>query len=212
VTEPREDRGRAARLQRAYPRALLQAGEEVLAKVSRPSHTFEPGEVADPVTFPERTFELLLRSALAGARGRERVVWSHRGSEVLVHLDRTRVRVLDGYVLVAIVLETAQTGVQELTVPFAVGTEERLAGMVAVTERRPRGHRALGETWGEGVIATAWRAVLEVASVIAALRGSDGNDHPLRAGAIVAAPGEVAVVPQAKHAYETTPVPEIERS
>jgi hypothetical protein len=191
---------------------LLRGAEEVLAKVHYPPHTFEPGEVADPVTLPERTFELLLRSALAGAKGRERVVWSHRGSEVLVHLDRTRVRVLDGYVLVGIVLETAQTGVQELTVPFAVGSEKRVAGMLAVTERHPRGHRALGETWGEGVIATAWRAVLEVAGVIAALRGSDGIDQPLRAGAIVAARGEVAVVPQAKHAYETPAVPESERS
>lgn len=211
MSEPSKDGARVARLRRAYPRALLRAGDEVLANVPHPPHTFEPGEVAEPVTLPERTFERLLRFALAGAEGRERVVWSHRGSEVLVHLDRTRVRVLDGYVLVAIVLETEQTGVQELTVPFAVGTEERLAGMLAVTERHPRGHRALGETWGEGVIATAWRAVLEVAGVIAALRGSDGNDQPLRAGAIVAGRGEVAVVPQAKHTYETVAVPEIER-
>lgn len=199
---------RLAQLRRFYPPELVSAGDEALADTDRRPRTFKPGEVADPVPLPERILERLMRLSLVRAKGDERVVWRNRGAEALVHLGRTRVRVLDGYVLVGVTLETAQTGVQELTVPFAVGNESRLAGMLAVTERHPRGHRSLSETWGEGVIATAWRALLEVADVIAALRGSDGSDQLLRAGALVATRGELAVVPQAKHVYEsasTTP-------
>jgi hypothetical protein len=194
---------RLARLRRLYPAELVRAGDDALTNIDRTSPAFKPGEVVDPVPLHERVLERLMRFALVPAKGHERVVWRNRGAETLVHLDRTRVRVLEGYVLVGVTLETAQTGIQELTVPFAVGNKNRLAGMLAVTERHPRGHRSLSETWGEGVIATAWRALLEVADVIAALRGSDGNSEPLRAGALVAARGELAVVPQAKHPYES---------
>ena len=189
-------------LERRYPQRLLLGGRDVVAAIDTPDRTFKPGEVADPVPLPERVLERLIRAALVREEGGERIVWRHRGGEVLVHLDRTRLRVLEGFLLVGMTLETVETGVQELTVPFAVGTEERLAGLLVVSERRPRGHPSLVETWGEGVIAAALRAVLEVADVVAALLGSDDRDRPLRAGALVARAGELAVVPQAMHHYE----------
>jgi hypothetical protein len=192
---------RPPRLRGMYPAGLLQAGEKAIAG-ARPPSKLGPGGVGEPVTLPQRTLEHLMRLALVRGKGRERVVWRNLGAEVLVHLDRTRLRVLDGYVIVGVTLETEQTGIQELTVPFAVGSQKRLAGLLAATERRPRGHPSLSETWGEGVIATAWRALLEVADVIAALRGSDADGRPLRAGALVAARGQLAVVPQARHLYE----------
>jgi hypothetical protein len=194
---------RRVQLHRTYSERLVGVSEEVLASARKLPVVLKSGEAGDPVLLDERTLERLLRAALVSVGGHERVLWRHRGAETLVHLDRTRVRVIDGYVLVGITLENSETGEQELTVPLALGTETRLAGMLAVTERRPRGHRVLAETWGEGVIACAWRAVLEVADVMAALRGSDEHSQPLRAGALVAGRGELAVVPQAKHSYES---------
>jgi hypothetical protein len=204
---PRADKDAALQrrlvsLERRYPSGLLVGGREVVGSKGVPDRTFKAGEVADPVPIEEGNLERLVRAALIRKKGAERILWRNRGGEVLVHLDRTRLRVMDGFLLVALTLETAETGPQELTVPFALGTEKRLSGMLAVSERRPRGHLALVETWGEGVIATAWRAVLEVADVVSALLGSDERGRPLRAGALVAQPGVLAVVPQAMHLYE----------
>ena len=196
--------GRLVLLERRYPPGLLVEGRQVVGSRGKPDRVYKAGEVADPVPIEERLLEGLVRVALIRKKGDERVVWRNRGGEVLVHLDRTRLRVLEGFLLVALTLETVETGLQELTVPFALGTEKRLSGMLAASERHPRGHPSLVETWGEGVIATAWRAVLEVADVVAALLGSDERGRPLRVGALVALPGLLAVVPQAMHVYEQT--------
>jgi hypothetical protein len=134
------------------------------------------------------------------------VVWQEADAEVVVHLDRTRVRVTDGLVLVGLTLECDQTGLAEVVVPFAVGTDEHPAGLVAATEAKPRGPAVLVDRWGEAIVATAWGALVEAATAVAGERGSDLDGAPLRAGALVAQAGRIAVVPQARHPFERLPI------
>ncbi len=133
------------------------------------------------------------------------VVWYDGDSEVLVHLDRTRVVVQPGLVLVAMTLESAQTGAGELLVPFAVGAPGSPAGMVVVTEPRPRGPAALADRWGEAVTAAAYRALLDVSHAVSLLTGVDEAGARLIPGALLVDSATVQVVPQARHASDQIP-------
>lgn len=166
-----------------------------------PRAPLKPSEVAEPLTVASPALTELLRSALTPA-GQGSVVWQERGAEVIAHFGRTRVRVLDGLIIVGVTLESEQTGAVELTVPFAVGARDLQAGMVAAAERRPRGPAVLVDTWGEAVLATAWKAVAEVAGRLAAQAGLDQDGTPLIPGGLVARDGVLELVPQARHAFD----------
>ena len=192
---------RRAELAGSYPSDLVDRAIE-LGRVPTGDDTLQPGEVAEPVPVKEAELTKAFRAALTPKGTPNQVVWHHRGSECALALDKTRVKVIDGFVVVGLTLTTAETGPQELTVPFAVGSEDRLTGLLTVTERRPRGHPSLVRTWSEGVIALAWRTLLEVADVVSAISGTDIDGRPLRAGALVASEGVLRVIPQARHDYE----------
>ncbi len=157
-----------------------------------------PGELAPPASIGGDVLVDLAPLAV-GAADDPRVVWQAAGSEVLVHLEATRVITREGLVLVNLVLETEQTGRADVTVPFAVGSEERPAGMLALAEPKPRGSAVLVDRWGEAIIATAWQALLDIADAAARAAGRDLAGRPLRAGALVAADDGLYVVPQAEH-------------
>jgi hypothetical protein len=168
-----------------------------------PAH-LSAGEVGPAVERTEEQVTTDLRRLLI-AGGPDRVVWSEAGSEAIVHLGRTRAMTLpDGLMLIGISLETAESGPEpvELAVPFALGSARRLAGMLATTERRPRGPALLVDRWGEAVIATAWRALLDLAAAYAADSGRDLEGRPLVPAALMADPPRLTVVPRAMYAFE----------
>jgi hypothetical protein len=187
-------------------RLLLKAVRWVCPERAGARESLPPGAVADAVEIEDGHFEQLARAAVAPAEEARSVVWRDADAEVVVHLDRTRVRARDGLVLIGLTLESDQTGVAEVVVPFAVGTDERAAGMVAATERKPRGPDVLVTRWGDAIIATAWLAFVETAASIARLRGSDLEGEPLRPGAFSARSGQITVVPQARHVFERASV------
>jgi hypothetical protein len=158
------------------------------------------GRVAPPLDLKSSRVTDLVQAALHEGLGS--VVWTEGEAEIVAHLGQTRVAVLDGLVLVGITLESEQTGRAEIAVPFAVGTEDDLAGTVAVAERVPRGPAALVERWGDAVIAAAWEALVEVADEVARQAGVDTEGNPLTAGALVARRGVLSVVPQARFSFE----------
>jgi hypothetical protein len=161
------------------------------------------GHVADPVTRMEREFETDFRRLMQPTEEEPRVVWRDGESEVILHRELTRVKLLpDGIMLVGITLSCAETGMQELTVPFAFGSGRRLAGMLATTERKPRGHAVLVDRWGEPVVATAWGGVLKLAARYAASAGEDPAGSPLVPAAVVVDPPRLSVVPRARFAHE----------
>jgi hypothetical protein len=193
------------RLRRWLCRVLSKVLRPICPERPEPGEPLPPGGVAPPVEIAERRFQDRIRSALVPPEEPASVVWREADAEVIVHLARTRVRAGDGLVLVALTLECDQTGVAEVVVPFAVGTDERPAGLVAASEARPRGPAVLVDRWGEAIVATAWRALVDAATSVARERGSDLDGAPLRAGALVARNGGIAVVPQARHSFERVP-------
>jgi hypothetical protein len=155
------------------------------------------------------------RAILAPDGKPQSVIWRRGDSEVVARLSSVRVAVEDGLVIVAMTLESAETGAAEVTVPFAVGGKQ-LASMFATTERRPRGPAELVDRWGDAVIATLWSALLAVARSLAADAGraehghpfQDADGQPLVPTQLIAQPGKrLAVVPQARHPLDRVPRP-----
>lgn len=165
---------------------------------------YPPGTVLDPV--PERDEPELqnrMRSTLKRqAGGASDVVWHDADAEAIFHTQLTRVRVIDGVVLVGIQLETIETGPSSVAVPFAVGLRNRLTGMLMTSERKPRGQPLLVDRWGDSAIAVAYGALVEAANDIAGLQGRDQDNAPLIAGAVFAEPSQLFVIPQARHPGE----------
>jgi hypothetical protein len=167
-----------------------------------------PGGLAQPVTVTLEPLQSLLISSLGAlylaedVNPPQQVIWYDHDSEVLVHLDRTVVRLDNGVVLVALTLESDQTGVGQLTVPLSVGSAQLAAGLVVVTESRPRGPAALADRWGDAVIAAAWRALLDAVHTLALQAGVDTSGARLIAGAISCDGQTLSVVPQARYAID----------
>ena len=157
----------------------------------------KPGTPGPIVPVSARELSVLVRRAVGG--GRRRAVWTHLGNEAAVRLDGARASVADGIVLVGLTLDTVETGPQELTTVFAVGSRAKPAGLLAVAEDRPRGHGDLAATFAEPVIATAWRALLTVVLDLAASAGRDAFGEPLVPVAIAAQPDALHVHTIADH-------------
>lgn len=171
-----------------------------------PGEPVPPGEVTPPIDVATEKLQDLVLAAVGvdDKRKRHQVIWEQAGSELLVHLKHTRVAVLDGLVLVGITVETVETERTEVTVPFAVGRTDRLAGMVVTTEPVPRGPEVIIDRWGEAIIAAAWQILLDVVATLCSRVGVDTTGTPLLPGAIVAGKGSLRVIPQARHMHEVT--------
>jgi hypothetical protein len=169
-----------------------------------PTGPLPDGEVADTIVVDQKDVEQLFSTALGvdNRRRKKPVIWEQAGSELLVHLHRVRVAVLDGLILIGIPVETVETGRAEVTVAFAVGTPDRLAGMVATTEAKPRGPAAIVDLWAEALTAFAWQTLLDVVERLAARTGVDLDGEPLLPGALVADKGRLGLIPQAAHVFE----------
>jgi hypothetical protein len=152
-----------------------------------------PGKLATARSLDDRQLTGLLREAV----GSGRVRWLTAGGEAVLHRERTRGATTDGAVLVGLTLRTDQTGEQELTAAFAVGTTTRDAGLLATAYRTPDGHVALARAFGEAVVATAWQALLAVAVAVAGDAGTSTAGDRLEPALLRAAPGRLTVVPRA---------------
>jgi hypothetical protein len=179
-------------------RRLIHDGN--LAFGDLPAGRISVGQVAGRVDVPGEHVQELMRAALA-RRGGAATVWTHGEMEIVAHLGEARVAVREGVVLVEIALEADDVSRTGVTVAFGVGTAGRPAGMLATTERRPRGPLPLVEAWGEAVTASAWRALVETAASGAAEAGVDEDGVPLVPGALEARDDMLTVVAQARHAY-----------
>ncbi len=159
----------------------------------------KPGGVSEPVAVDAKDVGRLLQAALAAGDGDGVVLLAEGDSELLVDPGRSRVRVGEGMVLVVLAVECDQTGPAEVTVPFAVGSDGATAGMVMATEQVPRGPAIVTGRWGEALVAMAWEALVAVMAGLSRHAGTDLDAAPLIPGALVAAPGSITVVPQARH-------------
>lgn len=141
--------------------------------------------------------------AAAGASPPTEVAWFDYDGEVTVNLAATTVTLLDGLVLVALTLQSDQTGTGQVIVPLSVGTQASPTGMLIGTENRPRGLLALVDRWGEAATAAAWSALLDVAQTLARQGGADANGAPFIPVSITAATTGLTVLPQARQAMDS---------
>jgi hypothetical protein len=102
--------------------------------------------------------------AAAPAATPSSVIWVNGCDEVLVHLDSTQIRILDGMLLVSIDLETDQTGRTPLVCAYALGTGSDSAGLVATTDEFPRGDGRLAACWGQRLQQAVWSSILSLAN------------------------------------------------
>jgi hypothetical protein len=134
--------------------------------------------------------------------GTDTVVWTHGGSELLVIIAKVRVRVDEGVVLVTIPVSCDQVPQADIDVGFAVGDDKRPAGLLAATEDRPRGPRAVVDVWGEALTAFAWQILLSVTSGVAGATGEDADQAPLVPAALTASPNGLRVLTMARQTFD----------
>lgn len=162
------------------------------------------GELAPPVRVPADVFTCLFRAALSPEGSAEGwFVWRDLGSEIAVHLERTRVALLPGFVVCGLRLRCDQVpDTAELTVPLATGTVDEPAGLLMTGEIAARGDALLVDAWGDVAVAGCWAAVVDVAVRVAAAAGIDACCGPLLPGAVCTAEDVFTVIPQARHAID----------
>jgi hypothetical protein len=170
--------------------ALRPAEVQALAVAAAPAAAGLPEPPADPP--PDRR-----PGAAAGV-----VVWSQADNELLVAPAKIEVRLDEGIVVVRIPVYCDQAPQAVLTVGFAVGERRRPAGLLAVTEDRPRGPADVVDVWGDAVTAFAWQVLLSVATGVAAGAGLDTDGAPLIPAALRASADELRILTMARHPFD----------
>jgi hypothetical protein len=169
-----------------------------------------PGSVAGPITVSAAQLQTSIIAALGsryappGGTAPLEVVWYDHDGEVLFIISDTVVNLMDGLVLVALTLQTDQTGQGQVTVPLGVGTTSQPVGMTVASELRPRSPTPLlVDRWGDAATAAAWGALLDVAKTLAEQAGADSNGAPYVPAAMSAATTGFTVTPQARQAMDS---------
>lgn len=129
-----------------------------------------------------------------------RVVWTDGFSELLVHTDFLRLTVTTGLIRVSLRVRCDQ--IQSpvvITVPFAVGTKDRVTGLAMSTFDVVEGPPVVVDPWADAIIAFCWECILELVRRLSAEVGNDGAGRALIPGSIAAAPNTIIIQPMARH-------------
>jgi hypothetical protein len=92
-----------------------------------------------------------------------KVVWQHRADRVLLHTDALQAKVLDGWIVCDLPLQTDETGRQSLQFVYYVGTSTEADGLQAAgTVNAPSAEASrLADAFGAHVERVLWDAVLD---------------------------------------------------
>jgi hypothetical protein len=92
-----------------------------------------------------------------------RIVWEDAGQRVLLHLDSLRARIVDGWLLCQLDLETDQTQRQALQFVYYLGVAGEGGGVQAASTINAASVPAsqLADRWGAQVQRLLWDAVLD---------------------------------------------------
>lgn len=173
-----------------------------------PDKPLEPGAVGPEIPLSHDELQKLASVAVVTAAGLPtgtdagQVVWSQGGNELLVILAKVAVHVDHGIALVDIPVSCDQEADGHITVAFAVGDDHRPAGMLAVTEDRPRGPRVVVDVWGESLTAFAWQVLLTVSTAVAGSAGEDVDGAPLIPVGLAATGEGLRILTMARHAFD----------
>jgi len=165
------------------------------------------GDVAQPVFLrPEQAGELMgaaarLAVGLFRPTQRTEAVWVRGESQLAVGLTGIRVTTQEGLLGVVLPVRCDQTGRAEVTVTFAVGSDEQPAGLFAAAHRRPAGPELIVSAWGENLVAFAWQCLLGLVSGVSGAVGKDGRGNLLVPAEVVANADGLRIVPMARHRF-----------
>lgn len=126
----------------------------------------------------------------------EAILWDDGTSELLVFPGKVRTTTTDR-ILTVIMPVVTDAGETEMTIPFAIGSKDRVAGLLAAAPDRPRGDPLIAEVWGEALIAFAYKMILEIADKIAGASGRDAANNRLVAQSLSLEDGALVIQPQA---------------
>src|SRR5262245_54409035 len=96
-----------------------------------------------------------------------RAVWRSSSHALLIYVDRTQARVLRGWLVVGLELETDQTGRQPIELVFFLGAAQDGDGNGAAVRINAATREAamLAEIWGDDLQRVVWDAVLDAIQV-----------------------------------------------
>lgn len=167
-----------------------------------------------PDSLDESGLAARLRAALVGhsatSTGDEAaVLWEDRGDQVLVHVASLQVRMVQQVLVVAVDMETDQTGRAPLILRFLFGATTDAAGLVPATEDLPHGNPILAARWGRIFQDVIWAGVLGTARDHAAERDSVPKFiHVLDGHITLQSSAPVALARQAIRAHELGLMPD----
>jgi hypothetical protein len=154
-------------------------------------------------------FRLVARqvSGLAESDRSAVVVWTQGDDELAVLVDEVSVTTAPGALAVEIPVRCDEVGATKVRVRFALGSDERPAGLVAATDDRPFGPPEVVDVWGEALTAFAWQIVLTTATKVADASGRDADGAGLVPAAVRATEGGIAVQTIARHGFDRKRLP-----
>ena len=193
---------------------LDDACKRLLAEVRKrcphllPAEPVPHGTPTDPITLDREAAVRVLRLGLAVAAGLHpdgdhggTVLWRKGDLQLLVRVSAVEARFREGMVDVAIPVACDEEQ-GTVVVTFAVGGPQRVAGLLAATEDRPRGPATVVALWADELIALAWHGLLEGVTGLAGATGRDVDGAALIPAALSVSPDAFVVLPMARHAFD----------
>lgn len=144
---------------------------------------------------------LVRLAAMRRTEGEESIVWDDGVNQLMVHAAKVRSVVTEGMVRITVPVECDQTRAT-MEIAFAVGSEKRVAGMIAATADRPAGDPLIARVWGEALIAFAYGTLLDLADSLAGASGRDEKNERLVPRGLVARRGQLSLETQARFVYD----------
>lgn len=125
-----------------------------------------------------------MRDRLRGASTAPKVVWQHRGQRALLHADALNGRLLDGWIVCELPVQTDQTGVQRLQFVFHVGKPGEADGLqaAATVNASTLEGAQLADAFGASIERVLWDAVLDCLEGMVAHAAAQKPGQPLTLG------------------------------
>lgn len=144
---------------------------------------------------------LVQLAALRRTEGDASIVWDDGTNQLVVQATKVRSVVTEGMVRILVPVECDQARAT-MEIAFAVGSETRVAGMIAATADRPAGDPLIARVWGDALIAFAYGILLDLADSLAGASGRDEKNDRLVPRGLVARRGQLSIETQARFAYD----------
>jgi len=140
--------------------------------------------------------QVRIRQRLSGLHPTaRRVVWRSDSHALFIYADRTQARLLRGWLVVGLELETVQTGRRTLELVYFLGAPQDGDGTGAAVRINAATREAamLAEVWGDDLQRVVWDAVLDAIQVaLQRARGQHPNE-PLTLRGFLATPDGLQV-------------------